>query len=93
VLVEVDLGGVLVEPRCDLVLGLFDCEGVDMVDLLADLVVFESKGRSGEDEIVFGEIVGAGGQFTRINRLGQFRHDGSGAGFESSFLLTITQRT
>ena len=38
-LVEMDPGGVLVEPRRDLVFGFLNGDAVDVVDALADLVV------------------------------------------------------
>src|SRR5215469_5752006 len=41
-LVEMDARGVLIEPRCDLMLGLFHGYAVDVVDLLADGIVAEA---------------------------------------------------
>ena len=56
ILVEVDLGGVLIEARGHLVLGLLDGHAVDMVDLLADCVVLERMRRACEGEVVAAEV-------------------------------------
>src|SRR5262245_7349880 len=46
-LVEVDARGVLIESRCNLVLGLFHGYAVDMVDLLADGIINEALAAAG----------------------------------------------
>ena len=51
-----DLGGVLVESRGDLVLGLLDGHAVDMVDLLADGVVGMPMGRARQEPVPGVEI-------------------------------------
>ena len=56
VLVEMDLGGVLVEPGGKLVLGLFHGHAVDVVDLLADGIVAEPELRSGKVIVPVGGI-------------------------------------
>jgi hypothetical protein len=52
VLVEVDLGGVVVEPGREHVLGLLDRHAVDVVDPLADLVVVPQIGAAAEGRVV-----------------------------------------
>ncbi len=39
VLVEVDFGGILVEPRCNLMLGFFKSHAIDVIDALTGLIV------------------------------------------------------
>ena len=51
-LVEMHLGGVLVEAGREHVLGFLDRHAVDMVDLLADRIIAEAMRRAGEREIV-----------------------------------------
>ena len=56
VLVEMHLGGVLIETRRDLVLGLLERHAVDMVDFLAHLVVAPAIGRAGKREIIAADL-------------------------------------
>src|SRR5215472_11953194 len=56
VLVEMDARGVLIESRCDLVLGLFHGDAVDVVDLLADGVIAEAIGTARLREVVRSDI-------------------------------------
>ena len=55
VLVEVHPGGVLVEARGELVLGLLDRHAVDVVDALAHPVVAQAVRAAGEPQVVVGE--------------------------------------
>ena len=72
-LVEMHLGGVLVEAGRDLVLGLLDGDAVDMVDALARRVVAPAMGRAGEREIVGGgvDLRAGGAELGRRDRRGQ----------------------
>ena len=97
VLVEVHLGGVLVEPGGDLVLGLLQRHGVDVVDLLADARSRPSdaarrRARSrSRPASSFGTAAPSVG---RIDALGELRHHRRRApGVAVSRLRTITQRT
>ena len=54
--VKMPLGCILVEPRCDLVLGLFDGHSINMIDLLADLVIFKEMPAPGKNCVVAREI-------------------------------------
>ena len=78
-LVEVHLGGVLVEPGRRHVLGFLDGHPVHMVDLLADLVVLPQMGAAGERGVVILDMEGIGDrQLAHRHRLGQIGNDGLG---------------
>src|ERR1700690_557032 len=81
-LVEMDARGVLIEPRRDLMLGLFDRVAVDMVDLLANRVVTKTIGAAGKREIVSLDIERRTGfaQDIRLDRGRQARHVVAGRG-------------
>src|ERR1700722_10687899 len=55
-LVEVHLGGVLIEPGRRLVLSFFDGDAVDMVYALAGAIVFEPIGRAAELAVECGAV-------------------------------------
>src|SRR5277367_6809872 len=55
-LVEMHLGGVLIQPGRRLVFGLFDGDAVDMIDALAGAIVLEPIGRSAELSIERGAV-------------------------------------
>ena len=55
-LVEMHLGGVLIEAGRDLMLGLLDRDAVDMVDPLARGVIAPAVRRAGEREVVGGDV-------------------------------------
>ena len=55
-LVEMHLGGVLIEPGRRLVLGLFDGDAVDMIDPFAGSVVLEPIGRPAELSVEGGAV-------------------------------------
>ena len=95
-LVEMHLGGVLIEPGRRLVLGLLDGDAVDMVDALAGAIVLEPIGRPAEFR----------GRTRRDRSADRLRRDWrratasgslgtwvSGAAELTSRFLTITQRT
>ena len=50
------LGGVLVEPGGELVLGFLDRHAVDMVDALAGQVIAPAMGRAGQGEVIFARV-------------------------------------
>src|SRR5262249_6486856 len=75
-LVEMDVRGVLIEPGCDLVLGLFHGYAVDMVDLLADGIVAEAITTAGKREVVGSDVDARTGiaERARDHRFRQARH-------------------
>src|ERR1700722_3360843 len=79
-LVEMHLGGVLIEPGRRLVFGLFDGHTVDMIDPFASAIVLETMGRSAELQIEGGAIDPRTGCAQAFNgdRLGQFGNAGLG---------------
>ena len=81
-LVEMHLGGVLIEPGRRLVLGLFDGDAVDMIDPLAGAIVLEPIGRSAELRIERGAIDPRTGcaETCDGDRLRQFGNVGLGRG-------------
>ena len=94
-LVEMHLGGVLIEPGRGLVLGLFDSDAVDMIDPLAGAIVLEPIGRPAELRIERGAFDPRTGcsEAGDADCLGQLGTWVSGAGALASRFLTITQRT
>ena len=68
-LVEMDLGGVLIEPRRGHMAGFFDGHAVEMIDPLAGLVVVPEMRAAGQGRVVAREI----------DRLGQERGKIEGA--------------
>ena len=77
VLVEVHLGGVLVEARRGLMLGFLERHAIDMVDLFAGLIVAPAVRRAGKRQIVFRHVERSGRprQVLRIDAVGKLRHD------------------
>ena len=81
-LVEMHLGGVLIEPGRRLVLGLFDGDAVDMIDPLAGAIVLEPVRRSAELRVERGAVdrrTSCAETFDG-DRLGQFGNMGLGRG-------------
>jgi hypothetical protein len=87
-LVEMHLGGVLVEPGRRLVLGLFYGDAIDMIDPLAGGIVLEHVGRSAELQIERGAInprtgcaeISDGDHFRQFGNMG-LRSGGAGVAF------------
>ncbi len=94
-LVEMHLGGVLIESGRGLVLGLFDGDAVDMIDPLAGAIVLEPMRRAGELRIERGAIDPRTGcaKIGDVDPSGSLGTCASGAAELKSRFLTITQRT
>ena len=75
VLVEMDLGRILIQPGGRHVVGLLDGHGVDMVDLLACLVVVPEMGAAGQVGVVARQVEAVGHeQFPLRDLVRQRRH-------------------
>ena len=94
-LVEVNLGGVLVQPGGELMLGLFDRHAVDMVDLLARQKIAPAIRRAGQGEVIFARVDHRAGvaELVGRERARQLRRDFGRRRRFGSRLRTMTQRT
>ena len=91
--VKMHFGGVLPQTGGEHMLGLFNRDAIDMVDLFADCVVAPTVRFTRQGEIVVGEIEAFGDdQAVGVTVSGRSGITVSGAGV-SRFLRTITQRT